>query len=349
MVPARTAHAVLVILGVLALALLVLILRPFATSLFVAAVLAGALTPWTTRLAAFFRGRRSVAAGVLTGAVLVAVVGPLSALGAVLVPQIVGGVAWVREALQSKGMAGLVERAPESLRPLAMRVLEAIPSTLASVQEVVTAEGTKAAAVLGNLLSATGSLLFQSVMMLVALYFLLLDGPTLVKWLNEAIPLKRGQVTELLREFRRVTVTVLLSTIATAGVQSAIALAGYLVARVPNPIFLVVTTFILALVPFVGATIVVVAVGLLRMITGHTVAGIFLIVWGLGVVGMIDNVLKPLFIRGGVPIHGAVIFFALFGGLAVFGPVGFLVGPLAVAFLVAVVRMYRRDWGARGS
>ena len=57
---------------------------------------------------------------------------------------------------------------------------------------------------------------------------------------------------------------------------------------------------------------------------------------------MVDNVVKPLFIRGGVPIHGAVIFFALFGGLAAFGPVGFLVGPLAVSFLVAVVRMYRR-------
>jgi len=56
-------------------------------------------------------------------------------------------------------------------------------------------------------------------------------------------------------------------------------------------------------------------------------------------------VVKPIFIRGGVPIHGAVIFFALLGGLAAFGPVGFLIGPLSVTFLVAVVRMYRRDFG----
>ncbi len=347
MVPARTAHAVLVILAILAVALLFVIARPFATAFFVAAVLAGALSPWMTRLAELLGGRRKVAAGVLTLAVLVALVGPLSALGAVLAPQIASGIAWVREALQSKGMAGLTERVPEALRPLVERIEQAIPSTMESVQEVVTAEGGKAAAVLGNLLSATGAFILHSVMMLVALYFLLLDGPSLVGWLNRAIPLKRGQVTELLREFRQVTVTVLLSTIATAGVQSVIALAGYLVARVPNPVFFVVTTFVLALVPFVGATLVVVAVGVLRMLTGHVVAGTFLVIWGLGVVGMIDNVLKPIFIRGGVPIHGAVIFFALFGGLMVFGPVGFLVGPLAVSFLVAVVRMYRRDWGER--
>jgi predicted PurR-regulated permease PerM len=124
------------------------------------------------------------------------------------------------------------------------------------------------------------------------------------------------------------------------------ALVGYLIAGVPNPIFFALVTFVLALVPFVGATAVVVAIGLVKLLTGHVAAGVFLVVWAFGVVALIDNVLKPLFIRGGVPIHGAIIFFALFGGLAAFGPVGFLVGPLAISFIVAVVRMYRRDYGA---
>jgi predicted PurR-regulated permease PerM len=347
MVPARTAHAVLVILAILAIALLVVIARPFATSLFVAAVLAGALSPWTNWLARLLRGRRKVAAGLVTSTVLVAAIGPLSALGAMLAPQIVSGVAWVRAALQSGGVAGIIEKAPAPVKPLLERIMESLPASMETVQEVVSAQGSKAAAVLGNLLSATGTLVFQTVLMLVALFFLLLDGPSLVGWLNEAIPLKRGQVSELLHEFRRVTVAVLLSTLATAGVQSVLALAGFLVAGVPNPVFFFVATFVLGLVPFVGATLVVVAVGVLRMLTGHVGSGVFLVIWGLAVVGTIDNVLKPLFIRGGVPIHGAVIFFALIGGLLVFGPVGFLVGPLSVAFLVAVVRMYRRDWGGR--
>jgi predicted PurR-regulated permease PerM len=344
MIPARTSHAVLVVLAALAVALLLVIAAPFATSFFLAAVLAGAFGPWTDALARAFRGRRS-AAGLITAAVLVAVVGPLSALGAVLVPQMVSGFAWLRQAVQGDGLTGLVPKLPALLQPVAVRVLAEIPGSLDRLQEVATAQGGRAAAVLGNLLSATGTFLFHSVLMLVALYFLLLDGPALVSWLNDAIPLKRGQFSEFLRDFRRVTVTVLVSTIATAGVQTLIAFVGYLIARVPNPIFFAFATFLLALVPFVGATAVVIAIAAVKLVTGHTAAGIFLAVYGLAVVALVDNVVKPLFIRGGVPIHGAVIFFALFGGLAAFGPIGFLVGPLAISFVVAVVRMYRRDYG----
>jgi predicted PurR-regulated permease PerM len=345
MIPARTSHAVLVVLAAIAVALLLVIAAPFANSLFLAAVLAGAFAPWADALARAFRGRRSPAAGLLTGAVLVAVVGPMSALGAVLVPQMVSGFAWLREAVQGDGLTRLAAKLPVSLRPVADRVIGEIPASLDRLQELATAEGGRAAAVLGNLLSATGSFLFHSVLMLVALYFLVLDGPALVEWLEEAIPLKRGQFSELMRDFRRVTVTVLVSTIATAGVQTLIAFVGYLIAQVPNPIFFAFATFLLALVPFVGATAVVVAIAAVKLMTGHVAAGIFLGVYAVAVVAMVDNVVKPLFIRGGVPIHGAVIFFALFGGLAAFGPIGFLVGPLAVSFVVAVVRMYRRDYG----
>jgi len=345
MIPARTSHAVLVVLAAIAVALLLVIAAPFANSLFLAAVLAGAFAPWADALARAFRGRRSPAAGLLTGAVLVAVVGPMSALGAVLVPQMVSGFAWLRQAVQGDGLTRLAAKLPESLRPVADRAIGEIPASLDRLQELATAEGGRAAAVLGNLLSATGTFLLHSILMLVALYFLVLDGPALVAWLEEAIPLKRGQFSELMRDFRRVTVTVLVSTIATAGVQTLIAFVGYLIAQVPNPIFFAFATFLLALVPFVGATAVVIAIAAVKLVTGHLAAGIFLGVYGVAVVAMVDNVVKPLFIRGGVPIHGAVIFFALLGGLAAFGPIGFLVGPLAVSFVVAVVRMYRRDYG----
>jgi predicted PurR-regulated permease PerM len=61
-------------------------------------------------------------------------------------------------------------------------------------------------------------------------------------------------------------------------------------------------------------------------------------------VGLSDNVVKPYLIRGGVSIHGAVVFFALLGGLAAFGPIGLLLGPLVVAFFLAVVRIVRREY-----
>jgi predicted PurR-regulated permease PerM len=345
MVPARTSHAVLVILAATAVALLALVARPFATSLFVAAVLAGSFAPWHERLARVLGNRPGASAGLLTGAVIIAVVGPFSAVGAAVVPQIAAGFAWLRQALQGDGLSAIVRRLPASVQPIAERMLADLPASLDRLQQIATSEGGRAAAVLGNLLSATGSFLFQSVLMLVALFFFLRDGDALVAWLNDAIPLKRGHFSELLHDCRRVTVTVLVSTVATGGVQTLIAFIGYLIARVPNPIFFALVTFLLALVPFVGATAVVITIAIVKILTGHTAAGIFLAAYGFGIVAMVDNVAKPLFIRGGVPIHGAVIFFALFGGLAAFGPVGFLVGPLAISFIVAIVRMYRRDYG----
>ena len=60
-------------------------------------------------------------------------------------------------------------------------------------------------------------------------------------------------------------------------------------------------------------------------------------------VGFTDNVVKPLLMRGRMEVHGAVIFFALLGGLAMFGPVGLIAGPLILSFFLAVVRMCRHE------
>jgi predicted PurR-regulated permease PerM len=299
------------------------------------------------RLSEVLGGRRKLAAALLTALVVLVLVGPISGFGAVVVPQMVAGIAWLRTALQGDGLSDLVRWVPDWLRPLAETVQRSIPETLDRLQTIATTEGGRAAAVVGNVLSATGSFLLRTILMLIAFFFLLVDGPALVRWVNDAVPLKRGQITELLRDFRRVTVTVLVSTVAVAAVQTVLALLGYLVAGVPNVLFFVFATFFLGLIPLVGATIVVLVVSVVQVVNGHVVAGIGLAVWAVGVIGMVDNVLKPIFIRGSVPIHGAVIFFALFGGLAAFGPIGFLVGPLAVSFLVAVVRMYRRDYESR--
>jgi predicted PurR-regulated permease PerM len=71
---------------------------------------------------------------------------------------------------------------------------------------------------------------------------------------------------------------------------------------------------------------------------------LFLAAWGLVVVALVDNVVKPLLIRGGMETHGAIVFFALIGGLAAFGPIGLLIGPLVVSLFLALLRMYHRDF-----
>ncbi len=345
MATANISRWVLVLLAALALLLTARVVKPFLTAFFVAAVLAAALAPPTRRLARVLGGRRRLAAGLMTLAVIVAVLAPLGTLGAVLVKEIVDGIGWIRQALQSEGIAGLIARLPQWMQAIAQKALAAVPHGAQDLQELVTRQGASAAAAVGGVLSATGTALLHTALMLIAFFFFLVDGRALVDWVKESVPLKRGQMAELLEEFRKVTVAVLVSTVATAGVQSILAFVGYTIARVPSTLFFTLLTFLTALIPAVGATIVVVVIGVLEFLTGHRLAGVFLVVWGLVLVGLVDNLVKPLFIKGGLEIHGAIVFFSLLGGLAAFGPIGLVAGPLAVSFLIAVVRMYRRDYG----
>jgi predicted PurR-regulated permease PerM len=351
MASASAARVFLIVLAVLAVVLVAAVVQPFAEALFLAAVIAGALLPWMERLTARFRGRRNLAGAILTFAVLMVVVLPIAAFAATVVSQIVDGVEWLNEQLRSEGIAGLVKYLPRGVRPAAREVARTIPRNVNEVQDLAAAAkpqagnaASAAVSTVGDVISYTGNALVQTGMMLIALFFLLVDGPKLVEWLNSAMPLKRGQFPELLEEFRKVAVAVLLSTIATAALQTVVAIVGYLIAGVPNAVFFGFITFIFALIPAIGAASVVVVTGLMKLVAGETGWAIFLLLWGVVLVGLVDNVAKPWLIRGGVPIHGGVIFFGLIGGLAIFGPIGLIAGPLAIAFLVAVVRMYQRDF-----
>jgi predicted PurR-regulated permease PerM len=200
----------------------------------------------------------------------------------------------------------------------------------------------------GGFLGATTRAIVQVVMMLIALFFLLIDGHALVEWVTDVAPLKRNHVRELMTDFRKVTVAVLVSTVATAAIQAAVALVGYLIAGVPHWMFFTFVTFVMAFVPAVGAGGAGLAAAALVFFGGHTYRALFLAVWALVPVGLSDNFVKPYLIRGGVSIHGAVVFFALLGGLAAFGPIGLLLGPLSVAFFLAVVRIVRREYPKEG-
>jgi predicted PurR-regulated permease PerM len=269
---------------------------------------------------------------------------PIAGLGAVIVQQVIAGAEWFRGALQSEGVEGLLHRLPAPAADLARRALGAIPPP-AEVFQRLAGRGGEAAAAVGGVLAATGSAVFQLAMTLVAFFFFLTDGHALIGWLDARVPLRPGQFRALVDDFRKTSVSVLVATVATAGIQTATALVGYLIARAPSPIFLAITTFVVALVPALGGTVAVVVVGLLLLATGSTISGLFLVAWAILAVALVDNVARPFLIKGGVELNGGVVFFALLGGVAVYGGLGLLIGPLAVTFLVSALRLYQHEFG----
>jgi len=343
------ARRVFIGLIVISIVLLALVVSPFAKGMFLAAVLSGALYGTHKRLTRVFRGRAYLSAGVLCFGVTVAVLLPLTGFTAFLVSEAASGVSFVQETLRTEGVDGLTERLPGPLRNLADKLMERFEVEETQLdqklqEQVSTTGGTAAKAVTGAV-AATGSFAFQTIMMLIAFFFFLVDGKRLVEWLESISPLKHGQTEEILREFRLVAIAVLVSSVATAGVQSLAALLGYLIARVPVPFFFAAVTFFLALIPAIGAAVVCFAAAGLLLLTGHQWMALFLAIWGVVVVGLVDNIVKPLLVKRGLDMHGAIIFFSLLGGLAAFGTVGLLLGPLIVSFFLALVRIYERDYG----
>ncbi len=343
-----SARRIFIALILIALGLVVTLILPFGAAFVFATVLAGALAPLHKKITKKLGNRPNLSASFLCVGVLLLLLLPLGGLGAFVVTEVLRGVKFVTDTLQGEGMTALLERLPDWLSSLARRGLSMVatdPDDLNSELKRQAGEyGPKVARFLSGALAATGNAVIQGTMTLIALFFLLVDGKQFVAWIEDNSPLMRGQVGELLSEFRKVSTAVLVSSVVTSGVQALAALIGYLIAGVPQPFFFSLVTFFLAFVPAIGAGSVCVTASLLLLALGKTWAAIFLAGWGLIVVALVDNWVKPLLVKRDLHMHGGIVFFALFGGMTAFGAVGLLLGPLIVTFLLALVRIYKRDF-----
>ena len=346
----RSAGRFFLLLLIAAALLFGYVVRPIASALFLAATLAGVLWPAHRRLARRLREHRWLSAAMFVLGMVILILAPAVAFSTFAVSEGSKGVAFVSRMARSGSITDVLRRLPHSVSEPAQALLNRLPveeeDLDRKLKQQVASQGANAAAAVGATLSATGSFLFQATLMLIALFFLLLQGDQLVAWIDEISPLKPGQTRELLAEFKRVSYAVILSTIVTSAIQAAAALVGYFIARVPHPIFFAGITFLAAFIPAVGAGSICLGVALLLFLTGHPYAALFLAVWGLVVVSLVDNLVKPLLIKAGMQMNGAVVFFALIGGLAAFGAIGLLLGPLIVALLLSLLRMYQRDFRA---
>jgi predicted PurR-regulated permease PerM len=321
-----------------------MVIYPMATELFLATILASVLWPVQRWLTKRLR-RRGVAAGLLTVSVLMVMLGPLAAIATYVIRDGSDAVRFVLDTAQSEHMTQTLEWLPATARDFVTDAIARMPKNLGEAVGYVDIEGGKAAAAA----AAGGRFTLHAVFMLIALFFLLVHGDELVTWLDSVSPLRPGQTRELLTGFKNVSFAVIVSTVITSAVQALAALVGYFIAQVPNPVFFGLVTFFVAFIPAIGAGVVCLTAALLLFVTGHPYMAIFLAAWGLVVVGLVDNVVKPLLIKRGMELHGAVVFFSLIGGLAAFGAIGLLLGPLVVAMFLALLRMYHRDFSPRDS
>jgi predicted PurR-regulated permease PerM len=341
----RGARRALLFLYACAFVLACWVLWPFRTPLFLAAVFGGALEPVFNRLTHRLRGRRRLASAFVAVALFVLLVAPIASTAAFAFRELMAGLAWLRDSLGLDSVGDLTwEKLPPSARQFVERLLATFHINRSELTQVPGVILTWLEQETAPILGAGLSLFAGSIVMLAALYVFLLDGRGVLRFLVSMSPLSEAQTRELIGEFRRVSTAALLGTAATAVVQGTLAGVGYLIAGVPQAFFLGLATLLTSFIPVIGTSLIFVPVVAVLWLKGKVGWAVFVAVWcGVGV-PLSDNVVKPLVIRGSVAMHTGLLFLALLGGIAAFGLVGIILGPLVVAFLLAVQRIYLRDF-----
>jgi predicted PurR-regulated permease PerM len=324
--------------------LLYRILSPFFGPIVWAVFLAFLLQPAQQRLTRGFGDRPSLAAFVLTIFTLLLLAGPLTILGGMFATQ--------ARTLVEKVQAWAAELRIDSVQDLAtlpftQRALSWVSRYVeVSADELRTWVAAGAQRALEPLASMGGQLFLGALgtigsftVMLFVLFFLLRDGSRMAASALRLVPLPDDRKQRLVHHMETVTKAVVFGTIATALLQGTLVGIGFALAGLPSPVVFGVLAAMLSVVPF-GGTALVWGPGALWLLFGEerVAAGIFLAVWGGAIVGLADNVVKPMLISGRAEVPTLAVFLGVLGGLAGFGFVGLFVGPLVIALVIALLR-----------
>ena len=302
-------------------------LWPFSTGLIGAPVLYVVMAPlhrWLSR-----RMPARVAAAVVIVLGLVLVIGPgVSLVGLV--------------ATEAQDMATGVIRSPLLARISRIRVgpyqvgaqLEQIGS------QIVSFIGASALGLIGT---AT-RLGIQLTIAFFGLYYLLISPQSSWRAVRPFIPFSAASAEILRRRFGDVTVSTLVGTGLTSLIQGFAVGLAFWVVGLSNPLFWGVVTVIFAILPVVGSGLVWGPGAAALAMEGRWGAAISLVIWGIVVVGNVDNVIRPLVFRRWAQIHPFVTVIGAFMGLRYFGLLGLLIGPLAISYFFELIRMYRVEY-----
>jgi predicted PurR-regulated permease PerM len=322
----------------LSLGLVLLVFSPIWKPLLLGAVFGAMVSGTHEWVASHLWQRRYLSATLLTVGAGALILTPLTVLGIEAAKQALDALTLVRSTLDQGGLRGVVRALPDNIeawiRPIVPAGSGALPAGSAAAGW--------AAGRLQAALAALSQFTFDLAIMMIAFFFVLADGRRFVGWVTQVSPLGRARTVELLSECRSVARSVVGSNLLTGLAQATVATVGYLIVQAPKPLFFGLVTLFASFIPSVGTAIVSLPLAAILYLMGRPWAALFLALWSL-FVALIDNLLRPLLIKSQMQIHGAFIFFALIGGIMLFGFSGLVIGPLSLGLFMSLIRFHARD------
>lgn len=319
------------------------ILLPFFGTILWSAIIALLFVPMYRRLLARFKGRRTLAALVTLLAVLVIVILPFGLISAALARE----AAVVFQRLQSgelnpgRYFGSLFDGLPDWVIGLLDRVGLV---NFAALQRRLAAALTQGSQFIASQALSIGQNTFEFIAsVFITLYlsfFLIRDGEGLARRMLSALPLAPAHKQELFNKFATVIRATVKGNLLVAAVQGALGGLAFWFLGIGGALLWAVLMAFLSLLPAIGAGLVWVPVALYFLMTGAIWQSLALTAWGVLVIGLVDNVLRPILVGKDTRMPDYVVMITTLGGMAVFGIHGFVLGPAIAAMFIAVWHIY---------
>lgn len=196
-----------------------------------------------------------------------------------------------------------------------------------------------------SLAKNVGAFLAGLAFLVFTLFFFLIDGSYLFNLLVRVIPIKKDYIMQLAAKFKEITQNLFMGYILVALVQAAIAFILFTLFQVQGALVFSIILFFCTFIPIIGAGAIWGPIGIFKIMSGDLLGAIlFLILSGL-LISTLDNILRPLFLKDRINLHPLMIFFAILGGVSVFGLNGLVLGPMIVILFLTVLDLFFVEHG----
>lgn len=319
------------------------IIEPFLGPLLWAIFFAFLLRPTHIRLTHKLRNRADHSALLLTLAALLALAGPLAALGGAFIYQASDLLQYLQGFLNNQAHDDLQQL---TQHPQLQGLWRWLHETLGISTVQLRDWAGEATHSLLQLLANLSGQLFLGALGTVAglcltvflMFFFIRDGASMLRGTRDLIPMPADKRNALFVHLAAVTRAVVFGTGLTALIQGALVGIAFLIVELPSPLVFGVLAALLALLPFAGTALIWLPAVVILAVQDRWIAAVFMLVWGALLVSMIDNFLKPLLISGRAEVATLTVFIGVLGGVSAFGAIGLFMGPVVLALAVALIQ-----------
>jgi predicted PurR-regulated permease PerM len=334
----------LMVLTGVALCLCYVLIAPFLKPVVFAAVLVTIFYPVHARIGRWIRNRNVAAVLTTTTVMLV-----FTSISAFLGQALVAGLHDTYESLT--GSAAAKERLSVFILQFVDRVIAWLsryfPVSVPNLQTTILSHVENA---VSTLLTITAGLVgsvtvfgFNAFITIFVLFFFFRDGRSMSRRAGVMLPLKPDQTRRLFTRVKDTLHAIVYGTLAMAAIQGTLTGLAFWFLGLTSPVLWGLVATVLAVFPVVGTACVWGPAACLLFFSGHWIKAVILVVWGLAVVHPVDNILRPYLIGSRVKLSALYVFFAVVGGLKVFGVLGLFIGPLILAVTAALLTFVREE------